>query len=103
MSVDPTSLGGASAASLASRLAPATRDEHRGGLDFAGLVKDLIVDTNRAQNEAQRLSQDLAKGEADIVETVVALDKADLSLRLAVEVRNRVLAAWQEITHAGRG
>jgi len=36
------------------------------------------------------------------VETVLALNDADLKLRLAVEVRNRFLAAWQEISTAGR-
>ena len=42
--------------------------------------------------------QRLATGESDSVhETMLALAKADLSLRVFMEVRNKVIDAYQEV------
>jgi len=72
------------------------------GSSFGELVKGLVSEVNQSQSRAEASASALARGEAGIVETVLALNDADLKLRLAVEVRNRFLAAWQEISTAGR-
>ena len=39
----------------------------------------------------------LAEGEGDTVETMLALSRAELSLQLVTQVRDRALEAYQEI------
>ncbi len=70
------------------------------GTSFSGLIEQLIGSTNKAQLDANDKAEKLANGEAGTVETVLAIHKADLSLRLMLEVRNRALQAYQEITRA---
>ncbi|MCD6118433.1 flagellar hook-basal body complex protein FliE [bacterium] len=49
--------------------------------------------------EAGALTMALAKGEdVDLSQVVIAVEKADLSLRFALQLRNKVLEAYQEIT-----
>jgi flagellar hook-basal body complex protein FliE len=93
---------------LANRLSlaedkPAISGPGEAGDGFAGMIGKLLRETNHAQNQAQDMAAALAREEADVVETAVAMNKADMSLRLAVEVRNRVMGAWQEITRSGGG
>ena len=53
---------------------------------------------NRAKLEADRLQEDLAAGGSTSVhEAMIAAEKADLSLQMAVQIRNRILSAYTEI------
>jgi flagellar hook-basal body complex protein FliE len=76
------------------------RAEHAaGGMDFAGLLReqlDQVVDLN---SNAEQLQQQFAAGEiSDINEVVLAMSKADLALTFALELRNKVVEAYQEIS-----
>ena len=42
---------------------------------------------------------DLLQGKADIHETMIALQKADISMRLLLTIRNKVIEAYREIMH----
>ena len=54
---------------------------------------------NRTKLEADRLQEDLAMGGAtSIHEAMIAAQKAELSLQMAVQVRNRIISAYTEIT-----
>ena len=39
----------------------------------------------------------VGEGKGDLQETMVALEKADVSFRLMMQIRNKVLEAYQEI------
>ncbi|MBW2582784.1 MAG: flagellar hook-basal body complex protein FliE, partial [Deltaproteobacteria bacterium] len=49
--------------------------------------------------EADKSIMDLLKGKADIHETMIALQKADISMRLLLAIRNKAIEAYKEITH----
>ncbi len=68
-----------------------------GSADFAALLGNLVADANRAQLDASDKARGLAKGDAGIVETVLALDKADISLKMVMAVRDRAIEAYQTI------
>ena len=69
-----------------------------GGSGFGSVVKQFVEDTNAQQVQADAAVQRLAIGESDnIHETMLALTKADLSFRVFMEVRNKVLEAYQEV------
>ena len=53
---------------------------------------------NRAKLEADRLQEDLAMGgPTSIHDAMIAAEKAQLSLQMATQVRNRIITAYQEI------
>ena len=55
---------------------------------------------NRAQIEADRMQEDLAMGgSTSIHDAMIAAEKANLSLQMAVQVRNRILSAYTEISN----
>jgi flagellar hook-basal body complex protein FliE len=45
----------------------------------------------------QAMQQMVGEGTGDLQETMIALEKADVSFRLMMQIRNKVLDAYQEI------
>jgi len=65
---------------------------------FGEMFKKAIQDVNGAQKESEKLTSQLLTGEVeDIHEVMIASQKAGLSLQLTVQVRNKVVEAYQEI------
>lgn len=67
--------------------------------DFGALLKESIDKVNQNQQEAAKLAGSFETGESntDLVEVMLALQKADLSFKAMTEVRNRLVNAYQEI------
>jgi flagellar hook-basal body complex protein FliE len=65
---------------------------------FAESLQQLLTDTSSLQQQsAERVAQ-LATGQTDsLQEVVVAAAKADLAFRFVLELRNRLISAYQEI------
>lgn len=65
---------------------------------FAALLQHSLERVNGLQHEADAAARAFALGQAPSVhDTVIAMEKADLSLRLTTKVRNKVVEAYQEI------
>jgi flagellar hook-basal body complex protein FliE len=65
---------------------------------FTEILKTSISEVDRLQHETDGAIQDLVSGkEKNVHEVMVAMEKASLSLELLVQVRNKVLAAYDEI------
>ena len=61
-------------------------------------LQSAIKDTNKAQVKADKMQTDLVTGKSqNIQETMLAATKAELSFNLMVQIRNKALAAYQEI------
>ncbi|MDB5348151.1 MAG: flagellar hook-basal body complex subunit FliE [Schlesneria sp.] len=81
---------------LASPLSGVTPPSN--GAVFGNVVEQFVADTNAQQLQADASVQQLATGQSESVhETMLTLAKADLSLRVFVEVRNKVIDAYQEV------
>ena len=78
-----------------ARDAAAPRAAAGGG--FAKRLGALLEDADRVQKEAEAQARALAAGQGDVVETMVALSHAELSLQLVTQVRDRALEAYHEI------
>lgn len=66
--------------------------------DFTGFLTDALMQTQKAQVEADRAMEKLATGEAkSIHEVMVAMEEADISMRMVVQMRNKIVDAYQEI------
>jgi flagellar hook-basal body complex protein FliE len=65
---------------------------------FTGVLKHAINTINQAQIEADQAVQELATGnEKDIHQTMIALEKAEVSFQLMMQVRNKIVSAYEEI------
>lgn len=57
---------------------------------------------NKAKIEADRMQEDIAMGgSTSIHDAMIAAEKADLSMQMAVQIRNRILNAYSEINAMG--
>lgn len=66
--------------------------------DFSQFLTEALQQVDALQKNADVASVGLATGQIQDVHTaMVALEKASLSLSMTVEVRNKVLDAYQEI------
>lgn len=69
-----------------------------GQMSFADSLKDAINTVDKLQKSADVQMQNLATGKSqNIHETMIAAEKAELALRLMIQVRNKVIDAYQDI------
>jgi flagellar hook-basal body complex protein FliE len=65
---------------------------------FGEMLSRTIDEVNRKQNEGDLASDTLQIGEAKhLHESMIALEQADISLRMLVQMRNKVQQAYEEI------
>ena len=78
-------------------LKPGEKAKPRGPGSFGEVIKGAISKVNALEKEADRSIVDLLQGKADIHETMIALQKSDISMRLLLAIRGRALEAYREI------
>lgn len=67
-------------------------------LSFGDLLKNAINRLNESQLDADNAIKTFLKGEiADIHKVMLVLAKANLNLRLAMQFRNKIISAYEEI------
>lgn len=65
---------------------------------FADSLKAAIGNVNQLQKTSDKAAQDLATGRTDnVADVMIATEKADIALRVMVQVRNKIIDAYQEI------
>lgn len=64
---------------------------------FADKLSQAIAAVDSQQLEADQESTRLAMGGGNLHETALALEKADLTMRVATKVRNRLVEAYQDV------
>jgi len=69
------------------------------GPDFGELLRRSIDSVSEAQKEAGRLAAAFEAGDPNVnlAEVMVALQKANVSFQAMTQVRNKLVAAYQEI------
>jgi flagellar hook-basal body complex protein FliE len=63
---------------------------------FEIFLKEAIGKLQQIQSDAEKAVKELATG-GDITQAVIAMQKVELSFQLMVEVRNRLIIAYEEI------
>jgi flagellar hook-basal body complex protein FliE len=65
---------------------------------FADVLKDSISKVGEIEKEADQEAEKLARMETqDIHSTMIAIEKADITFQLMMQVRNKILNAYEEI------
>jgi flagellar hook-basal body complex protein FliE len=68
------------------------------GESFGEALSGAIGKVSELRNGADQAVRGLATGEnRDIHQTMIAMEKADVSFRLMMQVRNKIVTAYQEV------
>lgn len=69
------------------------------GIDFASALGDGLARADSSLRSADQQLRSLSAGDAvPLHDVMIAMERARMDLTLVVEVRNRVLEAYQELT-----
>lgn len=72
--------------------------EVNGQKTFADTLSEAVGEVNQLQKTADKKMEDLATGRAkSIPDVMIATEKADIALKLMVQVRNKIIDAYQEV------
>jgi len=68
------------------------------GASFSDTISKFINDVDQLQRDAGEAIDKLASGEStDLHQVMIAVEKADVSFDLLMEIRNKMLEAYHEI------
>lgn len=85
---------------VAAQSAASTQSSPQGeGLDFASMLHSALNEVNSASQDAKQLTQQFELGEpsTNLQDVVLSLQKASVSFQTMVQVRNKLVSAYQEI------
>jgi flagellar hook-basal body complex protein FliE len=72
--------------------------QETGKTSFGDVLKDSIKKVGEIEKEADQEVQKLATMESgDIHNTMMAIEKADLSFQMMMQIRNKIISAYEEI------
>lgn len=65
---------------------------------FTNMLSSMMAQVNDTQLDGDRAIEQLQSGKAEhLHEVMIAVEEADISLRMAVQIRNKALTAYEEI------
>lgn len=68
------------------------------GGSFQDVLAETVTEVQRLQSEADVAIKKLVSGEVkDVTEAMVAIEKADVSFQTMMAIRNKIVAAYEEI------
>ena len=65
--------------------------------DFRKILGQSIQDVNGLLQQADEDTRDVILGKKDVHQAMISIERAHLSLRLMIQVRNKVISAYEEI------
>jgi flagellar hook-basal body complex protein FliE len=97
VSLNPAALNKWLETAQANRAAATSKADKSETKSFTTLLTESLSNVNRTQTEADTNVAEYLSGKGGLHETMIALEKADISLRLVVQVRNKAVEAYKEI------
>lgn len=64
--------------------------------NFENFLNDAVEKLNEVQKNAEMAVKELAQG-GDVTQAIISIEKADMSFQTMVEIRNRLLNAYEEV------
>ncbi|MBT5934761.1 flagellar hook-basal body complex protein FliE [Sulfurimonas sp.] len=87
-----------SSVGTADLLKQKSKAEQTGGEAFAGHLKSALNEINELQESKTQAVADIATGQVkDLHQAALAIGKAETSMKLMLEIRNKALNAYKEI------
>ena len=77
---------------------PSVADKGNKGEGFGKVLTDLVEKVSDQQHVADSAMQDFVTGKTDNIQhVVVSMAKADLSFKMAMEIRNQLIDSYRDI------
>src|SRR2546422_7708991 len=67
------------------------------GAAFGKLLNEAVQQVNDVENTSQGELQKFLSNESDLHSVMISLEKADLSFQMMMQVRNKIVQAYQEL------
>ena len=68
------------------------------GADFLSVLKGAVEETNDMQKTADLAASSIATGSVkDLHQAAIAIDKAEINMKMMLEIRNKALSAYKDI------
>jgi len=68
------------------------------GKSFADTLKEAVGNVNELQKSSDKSMQALATGKTDnVADVMISAEKAEIALKVMVQVRNKIIDAYQEV------
>ena len=67
------------------------------GKSFDAVINEALGRVSQLQNDVEQAVNELATGSGDITSAVLAVEKADMTFQLMVEIRNKLISTYEEI------
>jgi flagellar hook-basal body complex protein FliE len=96
MSLPISSIAGIPSIPAADQLTSSATGKGTGG-DFGSALKSAIQGVENSQQAANTAVQQFLKGNGELHNVALATQRADLALDLGLQIRNKVVSAYQEI------
>jgi flagellar hook-basal body complex protein FliE len=82
---------------------PLQAKQAAGAVDFSSALKSSLDQVNNVQLQSQQLAQRFEMGDSTVSlsDAMIALQKSSIALQQTVQVRNKLVAAYQEIMNMG--
>jgi flagellar hook-basal body complex protein FliE len=78
--------------------APPRPSAESAGVNFGDLLQSSLDRVGQLQSEANRAVEDLTLGgQTDLHSTLIAVEKAGIALELALQIRNKLLNAYETL------
>lgn len=78
--------------------AAAPSDASKGSTSFKDFLLDSIRDVNSMQQDADKAVEKLVTGgDVNPAEVLIAVQKADIAFRMMIQVRNKMVQAYEEV------
>ena len=84
--------------SITNTVSPANPKEIQNPESFGKMLERSLNEVNQLKHDADEAVNDLAAGkQKDIHQTMIALEKADVAFQLMMQIRNKIVAAYETI------
>jgi flagellar hook-basal body complex protein FliE len=91
-------IGGISGISSSDLLKQKSKADFAGGEAFSEHLKSALNETNELQVDSEKAIADMATGQVkDLHQAALAIGKAETSMKLMLEIRNKALNAYKEL------
>ena len=82
----------------ASGVSPTRKLNKSDNGSFLDVLKKSVEKVNALQNQADAAIDDLVLGNnKDVAQTIIMMEKADISFRLMMQIRNKIVKAYEEV------
>ena len=96
MSSSISSISGVTRALGANDLSPLSSSKNAAG-DFGSALKSAIQQVDHYQQDANQSIQQFLQGNGELHNVALATQRAEMAFDLGIQVRNKIVSAYQEV------